>query len=76
MVKSDFPYNKELLLEERIRSVWEQFFPLREVPISKRDAIEENQWLIQKSPFDVRDFFGVLATPLYCMYVGFRRPQT
>ena len=30
----------------------------------KRDAIEENHCLIQSSPFKVRNFFGVLATPL------------
>ena len=33
-----FPYHKELLLKERIHSPWEQF-PLREVPILKRDAL-------------------------------------
>ena len=41
--KSDLSYHKELLLRGRIRSL----FPLREVPILKRDAIEENRWLIQ-----------------------------
>ena len=34
----------------------DKFFPLREVPIMKRDA--------HKSPFDVRNFFSALATPL------------
>ena len=38
-----------------------EFVPLREVPILKRDAIEENNCLIQ-SPLDVRNFFSVLAT--------------
>ena len=47
MCKSYFPYHQELLLKERIRSLWEQFFfVLREVPISKRDANEENHCLI------------------------------
>ena len=36
-----------------------KFFSLREVPISKRDAIEENL-----SPFDVCNFFSILATPV------------
>ena len=40
---SDFPCDKELLLKERIGSI---FFPLKEVSILKRDAIEENQCLI------------------------------
>ena len=32
----------EVLLKERIRSRGSEFFPLREVPILKRDAIELN----------------------------------
>ena len=39
--KIDFPYQKELLLKERIRSHWEQILSFREAPILKRDAIEE-----------------------------------
>ena len=31
----------------------------------KRDAIEENHCLIQLSPYDVRNFFSILATPLF-----------
>ena len=51
---SDFLYHKELLLKERIRSFFRsEFFSLREVPILKRDAIEENHCLFQLSPFDV-----------------------
>ena len=42
-----------------------KFFPLRVVPILKRDAIEVNHCLVQYSPFDVRNFFSILATPLY-----------
>ena len=41
-----------------------KFFPLREVPILKRDVIEENHCLIQKSPFGVGSFFSILAMPL------------
>ena len=37
---------------------------LREVPILKREAIEENHCLIQRSPYVVRNFSSVLATPL------------
>ena len=65
MVKSDFPYLKELLLKKRIRSLWMQkIFPLREVPIMKREVIVENHCLIKQSPCDVRNFFSVLATSL------------
>ena len=35
----------------------------------KRDAIEENHCLIQLSPFDVRNFFGVLSTSLLILTV-------
>ena len=41
-----------------------KFFPFWEVPIFKRDTIEENHCLIQKSPVDVQSFFSILATPL------------
>ena len=36
----------------------------RKVPIYKRDVIVENHCLIQESPFDVSNFFKVLATSL------------
>ena len=42
-----------------------KFFPLRVVPILKRDAIEVNHCLVQYSPFDVRNFFSILAKPLF-----------
>ena len=61
---SDCPSHKELLLKERIRSLWERILSFKEVPILKRDAIEENHWLFQLSPFDVCNLFSVLATPL------------
>ena len=35
-----------------------QFSPLSEVPILKREAIEENRCLIQQALFDVRNFFN------------------
>ena len=41
-----------------------KFLSLREVPILKRDTIEENHCLFQLSPFDVRNFFSELTTPL------------
>ena len=41
-----------------------KFFPFREVPILKRDAIEDNNCLIQLSPFDMCNLFSILATPL------------
>ena len=49
------------------------FFPFREVPILKKDAIELNHCLIRRSVFDVRNFFSVLATPLvsYLSYLTF-----
>ena len=65
----DFPCHKELLLKVRICSSGSKFFPLREFPIMKRDAIEENHCLVQLSPFDVLTFFSVLAMPL--LAVGF-----
>ena len=36
-----------------------EFFPLREVPILKRDAIEENHCLSQYSPFGVVTFLAL-----------------
>ena len=44
-------------------------FPLRAVPILKRYATEDNHCLIQYSPFDVRNFFSVYATPLIAVIV-------
>ena len=39
MVKVGFPYQKELLLKKEFAPSESEFFPLREVPIKKRDAI-------------------------------------
>ena len=51
VVQSDFKYQKELLLKlhVRIRSRWEQILSLKgcNVPILKRDTIEENHCLFQ-----------------------------
>ena len=46
--KSDFPYYKELLIKERIRSLWEQILSFKRSSILKRDTIEENHCLILK----------------------------
>ena len=48
-------HHKELLLKERINSLWEQILSGKRS--SHFDAIEEN-------PFDMCNFFSVLATPL------------
>ena len=61
---SGFPYHKELLLQEKFAPFGSKFFPLREVPILKRGAFEENHYLFLLSPFVVRNFFSVLATRL------------
>ena len=42
-----------------------KFFSLREAPILRRDAIEENHCLTQKSPFNVRYCSSILASQLY-----------
>ena len=39
------PCLKELLLKERIRSLWGNFFPLSEVPFWKKDVIVDNNCL-------------------------------
>ena len=55
-----FPYSKELLIKERIRSLsGSKFFPLRQLKrrsYLERGTIEENRCLIKKSPFGVRNF--------------------
>ena len=51
--------NKHIKLSRHMAPM---FFPLREVPILKRDTNEENHCLIKLFPFDVRNFFSVLAT--------------
>ena len=46
--KSDFPYLKELLLMERIRSFWAKILSFKSsFSILKRDEIVENHCLIQ-----------------------------
>ena len=39
-----------------------EFFPLREVPLMKRDAIDENYSSLQWYPFDVRSYNNILAS--------------
>ena len=41
-VKWIFPYHKKLLLKDEFAPSGSEFFPLREVPIFKEEAIEEN----------------------------------
>ena len=45
--KSDLLHLKELILKEKIRSLWEQILSFREVPILKRYVLVENHCLIQ-----------------------------
>ena len=63
MLLKGFPNHKELLLKERISFLWEQILSFKRSSILKRDAIEENYYLLQYSPFDGRNFPSVLATP-------------
>ena len=74
MGKRDFPYYKELLIRERIHSLWEQILSL-EVPILKRDTIEENPCYFQYSPVDVCNFFSNLATLLIPSRFPFHMPH-
>ena len=45
--KSDFPYYKELLIMERILSLWEQILSFKRSSHLKKDAIEDIPCLIQ-----------------------------
>ena len=47
VVKEIFPYHKELLLKERICSIWEQILSFKRSSPLEREAIEENHCLIQ-----------------------------
>ena len=42
-----FPYHKGLLLNERIRSLWEQILSFKRSPYFERDAIDENHCSLQ-----------------------------
>ena len=66
---SDFPYHKELLLKERMRSLWEQILSFMRSSNLKGDIIVDNQCLIQYPPFDVRNFFSVRTTPLPNVFI-------
>ena len=45
--KNDFPYLNDLLLKERIRSLWEQILSFKRSSNTERDRIVENICLIQ-----------------------------
>ena len=45
--KSDFPYYKELLIKERIRSLREQILSFNRSSHLKREAVEESHCLIK-----------------------------
>ena len=45
VIKRDFPFYKELLIKESIRSPWEQILSFKRSFHFKRDAIEENHCL-------------------------------
>ena len=67
--KSEFLHHKELLLKERIRSLWEQI-PFKRTSHFERDVIVENHYLIQWSPFVVRD---ISRYPLHTQCMDFER---
>ena len=65
---SDYKYHKELLLKERICSLWEQILSFKrsshfEKGCNWREPLLASAWS-SSLPFDVRDFFSVLAMPL------------
>ena len=64
MVKVIFHATRNCSNRKEFAPIGSEFFPLIEVPILKMDAIEVNHCLVQYSPFDVRNFFSVLATSL------------
>ena len=47
MVKGDFPCHKELLLKDRIRSLWEQNLSFKRSSHYEKHAIALNHFLIQ-----------------------------
>ena len=64
MVKVIFHTLKEQLLKERIRFPWEQILSFKRSSHFEKGPSVENRCLIKSSPFDVRNFFSVLATPV------------
>ena len=64
MVKVIFHTIRNCSQRKAFASRGSKFFPLGGVAILKRDALEESNYLVQKYPFDMRNFFSVLATPL------------
>ena len=70
MVNVIFHIIRNFSLRKEFAPSGSKFFPLINVPILKREAIEENHCLFQQSPFDVRSFFSVLGTPLHILYIS------
>ena len=62
-MKVIFPTIKNCSKRKEFAPSGGEFFHLREVPILKRDSIEENNCLIQ-SPLDVRNFLAYWLRPL------------
>ena len=61
MINMIFNAIKNCFLKKEFAPSGSKFFPLREVPIMKKDAIEGNHCLILSPPFDVRNCFSVLS---------------
>ena len=68
MVKVIFHAIKNCSKRKEFAPSGSKFFPFREVPIMKRDAIGENHGLIQSSPFDVRNFSAFWLR--HCVFKG------
>ena len=64
MVKVIYHTIRNCSLRKEFAPSVSKFFLLIEVPTLKRDTIEKNQSLIQCYPFDVHNFFSILATQL------------
>ena len=62
--KSDLPYLKELLLKERIGSLWKQILSFKRSSHFEKGHNCRESFLDTVVFFDVRNFFSVLATPL------------
>ena len=65
MVKMIFHATSNWSKRKEFAPLGSKFLPFKEVAILKKDANEENHCFIQKSPFDVRNFFIVLAKQLH-----------
>ena len=63
--KSDFPYLKELLLKERIRSLWEQILSFKRSSDFEKGSNCKESLLDTVVSLYFAYFFSVLATPLW-----------